>query len=122
MVVAAGSKLLAVVAPALVAGAFVVGCGGGGDKTAPMPEGADADDAELLTGREVWIASCASCHGAAGQGGIGLKLAGVVVERFPDLDDQIALVSNGSGTMPAMSTQLTPEEIDAVVRYTREVL
>jgi mono/diheme cytochrome c family protein len=120
--VATASRLLAALAPALVAGALVAGCGGG-EQTAPMPGGADADDTELLAGRDVWLSSCASCHGAAGRGGVGPKLSdGVVGERFPDAEDQVALVTDGSGTMPAMGGRLTPEQIAAVVRYTREVL
>jgi mono/diheme cytochrome c family protein len=47
-----------------------------------------------------------------------------MTERFPDVADQVALVSNGvSGTsMRAFSDVLSAEEIDAVVRYTRESL
>ena len=47
-----------------------------------------------------------------------------MLERFPKEADQIALVTNGvSGTsMRAFGELLTPEEITAVVRYTRESL
>lgn len=47
---------------------------------------------------------------------------GRVLERFPNADDQAALIRDGRGGMPAYAGRLTDEQIDAVVRYTREVL
>jgi mono/diheme cytochrome c family protein len=44
------------------------------------------------------------------------------VERFPQVADQLELVREGRGTMPAWEGRLSPEQIAAVVRYTREVL
>jgi mono/diheme cytochrome c family protein len=47
-----------------------------------------------------------------------------MTERFPNVADQTALLVNGvQGTsMRAFGDVLTAEEIDAVVRYTRETL
>ena len=71
-------------------------------------------------GAAIFDSRCASCHGSAGQGSNGPKLAdGRVVERFPDLADQIAVVTDGRGGMPSFERKLTPEEIEAVVEYTR---
>lgn len=85
---------------------------------------ATPDDPTLARGQEVFNARCASCHGADGGGGFGKKLAGEVEENFPNIDDQIAVVTNGrEGTnMPAFGDQLSDEDIEAVVRYTRESL
>ena len=66
--------------------------------------------------------NCASCHGASGGGGYGKKLAGVVTANYPDIDAQVALITNGKGAMPSFSKKLTAEQILAVTRYTREVL
>jgi len=84
--------------------------GGGGDR--------------LAQGQEIFGDRCAACHGAAGQGLSGPKLAeGRVVERFPDPADQIAVVTDGiQGRMPAFGEVLDDDEIDAVVAYTREGL
>ena len=41
---------------------------------------------------------------------------------FPDPQDQIAVVTHGRGGMPAFGERLSPEEIAAVVDYTRTVL
>jgi mono/diheme cytochrome c family protein len=77
----------------------------------------------LDRGRAVYRASCATCHGVDGRGGIGPALAdGRVVERFPDIDDQIELVRSGRGLMPAWGDRLSDVEIRAVVEYERRKL
>jgi len=73
-------------------------------------------------GASVYQASCARCHGADGGGGFGPKLAGVVAENFPDIEDQIALVTDGKGSMPSFEGDLSEEEIRQVVEYTRTEL
>lgn len=91
--------------------------------TAPEPSGADAVDPVLATGRTVWVARCQRCHGPAGQGGAGPKLAGRMPKAYPDPAAQAAVVGNGKGAgMPAWRALLSAEEIDAVVQYTRRVL
>ena len=45
-----------------------------------------------------------------------------VADRFPDVEDQISFVQEGKGLMPGFGNLLTDEEIEAVVRYEREVL
>jgi mono/diheme cytochrome c family protein len=102
---------------ALGAALVLAGCGSGG--------GSDIDlggDPELQTGRDVYSANCASCHGPEG-GGVGTKLGdGATAVRFADIEDEIAVITNGSGSMPAWEGTLTAEEIRAVARYEREVL
>jgi mono/diheme cytochrome c family protein len=99
----------------------------------------------LVLGAQVFRSNCASCHGAAGQGGVGPALAGESVEQtFPDPADHIAWVRSGSigtaqepkpygspdrpdgqrmskGGMPSFSS-LTQEQVEAVVQYEREQL
>lgn len=104
--------LLALAWPLLAAA-----CSGG-----DLPE-VPAGDAELVTGRMVYANNCAPCHGASGGGGVGPKLSGGrVVEQVPDLADQRLLVENGRNQMPAFNQKLSSDEIDAVVRYTREII
>jgi len=102
----------------VAAGALALGtgCAGGGPAT--------PSDPVLAQGQQIYTARCASCHGVAGGGGIGPALAGRMTERFPNVADQTALLVNGvQGTsMRAFGDVLTAEEIDAVVRYTRETL
>ena len=70
-------------------------------------------------GGQLFQANCASCHGANGEGGIGPKLAGVVTRDFPNETDQIKVVTNGKGPMPAFGGNLTAAQIRQVVDYTR---
>jgi cytochrome c551 len=83
--------------------------------------GADAGEEPAgIDGAAVYSDGCAGCHGANGQGGVGPRLAdGRVVERFPDIDDQIAVVTDGRGGMPSFDGRLSADEIAAVVDYTR---
>ncbi len=86
----------------------------------PVPEGADPI---LDRGRTVWANSCASCHGVAGGGAKGPKLnEGAVLVSYPLVEDQIELVTTGRNAMPGFAGRLSEADIEAVVRYTQEVL
>jgi mono/diheme cytochrome c family protein len=73
-------------------------------------------------GQAIFATRCAGCHGSDGAGGFGPPLAGVVTSRFPNAADQEAFVAKGSGAMPSFAGTLTPEQIAAVVAYTRTEL
>ena len=73
---------------------------------------------ELRTGPQIYQSQCATCHGRSGQGGIGPSLVGVA-QRFPNIGDQIAVVTNGRAAMPAFSARLTSRQIRTVVEYER---
>lgn len=81
----------------------------GGSSTAAPPS----------TGSAIYKAYCATCHGLNGQGFVGPRLAGVVASKYPDVADQIAVVTNGRGEMPAWGGQLSEQQIRTVVGYTR---
>jgi len=102
-------------------------CGGGGGSTsapaAPLPTGAQAQDATLLAGRKVFSAECASCHGARGQGGVGPTFQdGKLLRDFPNAEDQVAFVTQGKGIMPSFAGVLTHSQLESVVAYERQVL
>ena len=76
-----------------------------------------------VDGAAIFGQRCAGCHGGDGSGGIGPRLAaGRVVANFPDPQDQIVVVTDGRGGMPAFGERLDPAEIAAVVDYTRTVI
>lgn len=78
---------------------------------------ADAD------GAAIYAASCASCHGAEGEGGYGLPLgAGAVEASLPDINGEIEVITAGRGLMPAWEGRLTPDQIQAVAEYARDEL
>ena len=95
--------------------AVVLGACGGGEVA--------VDDAQLELGRAVYNSRCASCHGSSGQGGVGSKLGGgQVVKKYTDVADQRSVIEDGRKAMPRFSSVLSTDEIDAVIRYTRESL
>jgi len=76
-------------------------------------------DQLLDDGRDIYAERCATCHGDTGQGGQGPRLAGTVVVNYPDVADEIALVTDGRGAMPPFALTLSDDEIVAVVAFTR---
>lgn len=89
-----------------------------------VPAGPNGEpDPVLVAGRQVYADRCANCHGVRGQGGRGPSLTGdSMAESYPAAADQVEVVAEGKSTMPGFSDALTPAEIEAVVRFTREVL
>jgi len=108
----------AAVAAAVVTALVLAACGDSSPSATPSsPASVPADP-----GRQLYLERCAVCHGPQGQGGAGSRLAnGAVVRRFPRVENEEAIVRNGTaaGVMPAFGEVLTPDEIRAVVRYTR---
>ena len=58
-------------------------------------------------GEEEWAGVCAKCHGLAGEGGVGPRLAGSIVLADPEAVESI--VRNGRRTMPAVGSGWTDE-------------
>ena len=98
----------------------LAGCAGSSPEVPLGPDG--EPDQVLLLGRDVFGSRCSSCHGSSGGGGTGPRLAGTVTEKYPDIADQIGVVTEGRKSMPRFGGTLTGAEIEAAVRYTREVL
>ena len=80
------------------------------------------DEGSLDLGKETWEGACSKCHGLAGEGGIGPRIAG-----SPTLADPAALgvlVRNGrsgpQGVMPAVGSGWNDEQIAALVSYLKE--
>jgi mono/diheme cytochrome c family protein len=88
-------------------------------------------------GAAIYGESCASCHGLAGEGGVGPALD-MVTETWPSCSDQIRWVELGSegwklevggtygatgkritGNMPGHRNQLSSDEIAAVSAFER---
>ncbi len=90
---------------------------------APPAPAAAVEASGGIDGGALYQQRCAGCHGGDGSGGIGPRLAGGrVIDKYPQPEDQAAVVSGGRGGMPSFAARLTPDEIAAVVDYTRTVL
>lgn len=75
----------------------------------------------VALGRQVYAESCASCHGAQGEGHAELIQAPALDETehaWHHADGQLQdLLTNGGALMPAFGDQLTDEEMLAVISY-----
>jgi cytochrome c oxidase subunit 2 len=73
-------------------------------------------------GKETWEGVCAKCHGLAGEGGIGPRIAGSPTLANPQ--DLETLVRNGrtgpNGVMPAVGSEWSDEQISALATYLKE--
>jgi cytochrome c oxidase subunit 2 len=69
-------------------------------------------------GKETWEGVCAKCHGLAGEGGIGPRIAGSIVLADPTAVEN--LVRNGRRTMPAVGSGWTSEQVEALTNYLKE--
>jgi len=118
----------------------IVYIGAFGEQTSNEPLTGVALGAQIFTSQ-----GCGGCHGARGQGGVGPKLSqGDTKLTFPDEQAHVDFVKQGSGPikgqpygdagrpggqrtaasggMPAFGTQLSDEEVRAVVLYERDGL
>ncbi len=69
-------------------------------------------------GERIHQASCASCHGRTGGGGLAPGLKGIA--EVMTFEEHETTVREGRGAMPAFGTALTDEEIEAVVTFQRD--
>jgi len=76
----------------------------------------DAGSGEL--GQEEWEGVCAKCHGLAGEGGIGPRIAGS--PTLTDPEALAAIVRNGRRTMPAVGSGWSDEQVEALANYLQE--
>ena len=110
----------------LIAAVASIGTAGAcaADDVPEVPVAADGSvDPVLVDGRRIYIDRCANCHGNDGGGGRGTKLSdGLMITRYPDIDEQSEVIADGVRAMPAFDDVLDTAQILAVVRYTREVL
>lgn len=109
---------------ALVACALILIGGACAAESPEAPLGADGQpDSVLAEGRGIYSSRCARCHGSSGGGGTGPKLGdGAVIETYPDIADQMQIISEGKNGMPSFSGALSEAQVESVTRYTREVL
>jgi cytochrome c oxidase subunit 2 len=71
-------------------------------------------------GEETFVGACGKCHGLAGEGDIGPRLAGTALVEDPEAVEQI--VRNGRGLMPPLGQDWSDEQMDALTEYLREEL
>lgn len=74
-----------------------------------------------LYGEDLYVHSCAVCHGLDGSGGIGFDIGPGSNTDLNLTDEQIAgVITVGPGNMPGFG-QLTPEQVASLVDYVRSL-
>lgn len=87
----------------------------------PAADAADDDESAappVADGQAIYVANCAGCHGADGQGGLAKAIDGIGGFFAEDPTPLINLVRDGGTNMPSFGSKLTEAEIQAVVQYT----
>lgn len=97
-------------------------------QNANAPEVAQSEPAAVVPpvasdGAELYKTNCAECHGASGEGGKkGIPLVSGHALHHTEAD-YIEQVRDGKDKkMPAFKDKMSPDEIDAVVKYVRNVV
>jgi mono/diheme cytochrome c family protein len=82
--------------------------------------------ASAADGKAVWAHHCKACHGPDGKGdtaaGKALKVPNLTGMHNVPLSMIVTTIKNGRGHMPKLGDQLSTEEIDAVAKYTQQVM
>ena len=107
-VVSAGTTATGGAGTTAAGGGAVTTAGGGAATTAA---------ASTADGKALYEDNCATCHGKTGGGGFGPSLKGIQ-DRFSEADEA-SIIKNGQGSMPGFGSDLSAEEIAAIVAYTR---
>ena len=105
---------LVVIARALsltYAALLLIGCGQG-ETAAPPSEGAQVSAAQA---RNLYVRKCSLCHGDDGD--LGASKSPMLSTSTLSLEERVALITYGKGTMPAQKGSLDRAEIEAVARY-----
>lgn len=86
-------------------------------------EGDDPDEAVTRADAAfLYERHCGTCHGLEGQGNIGPQLAdGAVMAAYPEIEDQIQVITDGRDQMPPFGHALTDAEIRAIAEHTRRL-
>jgi mono/diheme cytochrome c family protein len=74
--------------------------------------------AQIQAGSELYAGLCTTCHGAAGEGGVGPALAGSDVTA----GEISPVIAGGAGAMPAFGSSLDDTDLAAVVAFTRRLV
>lgn len=73
---------------------------------------------DLTAGEKLYKRKCSVCHGADGQGGMGVKIKDPGVLKKTD-EEFRKVITDGANGMPGYGKTLKPEEIDSLVVFLR---
>lgn len=77
-------------------------------------------DEQMASGKDVYMKSCAACHGGEGEGGVGKAIAGSAIATGALNGHFVAAIDGVPGTaMQAFGGQLNDVDMAAVITYQR---
>jgi mono/diheme cytochrome c family protein len=90
------------------------------DAEPPATQAPPEEEPVVLTGEDLYVMNCSSCHGASLEGGAGAELARGS-EASEESDSRIfTRIRDGKDVMPAFGGPLSDDEIDLIVQYLRD--
>ena len=92
--------------------AVFAGCGSSSD---PAPSQSQAKEVSEPEARALYIRKCSLCNGDDGD--LGASKSPMLSTSTLSLEERVALITYGKGTMPAQKGILNKAEITAVARY-----
>lgn len=93
--------------------AVLVACTGPVSDNERGPSDTAADD-----GKKIFRTYCVSCHGV--QGDLGSNGAFNLVTSTLSFEEKVLVITKGRNAMTAFGKVLSPEQIEAVARYTEQ--
>lgn len=97
--------------------AIIFACGE--EKKDTKPQSKSKKTTVAVDGKEVYNKNCVICHGTKGDMGSS-GAANLTVSKL-NLEERIAVITNGRNTMAAYKDLLKEEEIKAVAEYTMKL-
>jgi cytochrome c6 len=90
-----------------------------GSKEHSKPAGDSTGQTTSIDGKTIYNRECVLCHGERGDKGVAGSAN--LTQSLLSLDERIYVIKNGRGVMQPFKNKLTPDEIEAVARYTQEL-
>lgn len=103
---------------AFLLAAVVLACAGGGDKSKPSSK-SSAKKPVVLDGKKIYKTNCVVCHGMDGK--LGINGSKDLTKTDMDLEERIAIITNGKGVMTPFKGLLSEDKIKAVAEYTMKL-
>jgi cytochrome c553 len=108
-------KALAVISLVMIIAAY-----GLAEMSKKQKSGTDVStETSVVNGHDIFMANCASCHGADGK--LGLMGSPDLTASTMDLNARIEIIKNGKAPMTGFDGSLSDEQIKAVAEYTESL-
>lgn len=98
----------------VILGMILIACAGK-DGKGDIKKSKKSDTVNVIDGKKIYKQNCVICHGMDGKLGINNSKDLTVSEM--DLEERVAIITNGKGTMTPFNTLLSEAKIQAVAEF-----